>query len=101
MPIPLAHEDLGSGAPWLFLHGFPLTRRMWEPQRPLAGHARLVLPDLRGFGASPARSPATMDAMAEDVLALADALGLERFGLAGFSMGGYVALALHLSLIHI
>lgn len=94
-PIALAHDDLGEGAPWVLLHGFPLTRRLWDAQRPLAARARLVLPDLRGFGASPAAAPATMDTMAEDVLALADDLGLGRFGLLGLSMGGYVALALH------
>lgn len=92
--MPLAHDELGRGEPWVFLHGFPLTRKLWAPQAPLAEAARLILPDLRGHGASPRASPATMEAMAEDVLALCDELGAQRFGLVGLSMGGYVALAL-------
>lgn len=90
----LAHDDLGRGAPWVLLHGFPLSRRMWAPQHALAEHARLVIPDLPGFGASDG-APASMDAMADAVLALADHLRLGTFGLLGLSMGGYVALALH------
>jgi pimeloyl-ACP methyl ester carboxylesterase len=94
--VPLAHEEEGSGHPLLLLHAFPLRRELWEPQRAsLAGIGRLVLPDLRGFGASPEGSgAATMEAMAADVLALADRLGMERFVLGGLSMGGYVSLAL-------
>lgn len=94
MPVELAYEELGQGAPWVFLHGFPLTRKLWDGQRALQTEARLILPDLRGHGASPVNGNCTMDAMAEDVLALCDRLGIERFGLAGLSMGGYVALAL-------
>jgi pimeloyl-ACP methyl ester carboxylesterase len=69
---------------------------MWGPQREaLAGAGRLVLPDLRGFGQSPeGEGPATMEAMADDVLTLADRLGIDRFLLGGLSMGGYVSLAL-------
>jgi pimeloyl-ACP methyl ester carboxylesterase len=93
--VPLAWEELGEGAPWMFLHGFPLTRKLWDPQRALARDAHLVLPDLRGHGGSTVAKPASMEAMATDVLALCDHLGLERFGLLGLSMGGYVALALH------
>jgi 3-oxoadipate enol-lactonase len=93
--VELAYDDLGAGTPWVFLHGFPLTRMLWEPQHVLAGEARLVLPDLRGHGGSPPNTHATMDAMARDVLALCDTLGIERFGLVGLSMGGYVAFELH------
>lgn len=95
MAMPLAHDDLGRGAPWVLLHGFPLTRELWAPQQALAARARLVLPDMRGFGATGGAGPTSMEQMARDVLALCDGLGLARFGLAGLSMGGYVALALH------
>lgn len=89
-------EDHGSGVPVLLLHGFPLSSAIWDPLRPaLAGLARLVTPDLRGFGGSD--KPATgygMAELAEDVAALTEVLGLDRFVLGGHSMGGYVALRL-------
>ena len=89
-------EDHGSGAPLLLLHGFPLSSAIWDPLRPaLTEVTRLVTPDLRGFGESD--KPADgygMTELAEDVTALAHALGLERFILGGHSMGGYVALRL-------
>ena len=57
----------------------------------------MVAPDLPGFGATPPVSdglaPTTMDDFAVEIIALADALGFERFAIAGLSMGGYVALA--------
>jgi pimeloyl-ACP methyl ester carboxylesterase len=81
------------------VHGFPLDHRMWRGQIDgLAGAARVVAPDLPGFGETPPASdgltPTTMDAYADTVLALADALGFARFVLAGLSMGGYAALSL-------
>lgn len=72
---------------------------MWRGQLDgLAGAARVVALDLPGFGETPARSDGltatTMDELADEVLALAGALGFGRFVLGGLSMGGYVALAL-------
>jgi pimeloyl-ACP methyl ester carboxylesterase len=89
-------EDHGSGIPLLLLHGFPLSSAAWDPLRPtLAEVARLVTPDLRGFGGSDKPVGGYgMSELAEDAAALAEALGLERFILGGHSMGGYVALRL-------
>jgi pimeloyl-ACP methyl ester carboxylesterase len=96
----IAYEGRGhAGPPFLLIHGFPLDRSMWRGQIDgLAPNARVVALDLPGFGAS---APAvdgsrafTMDAMAEHVISVADALGFDRFILGGLSMGGYVALAL-------
>jgi len=87
-------EDHGEGVPLVLLHGFPLSGEIWVPLRPaLEEVARVVTPDLRGFGRSdkPAGSYA-MEVLAEDVAALADVLALDRFVLGGHSMGGYVAL---------
>ncbi|HEV8359456.1 MAG TPA: alpha/beta fold hydrolase [Candidatus Thermoplasmatota archaeon] len=92
--VPLAHETIGSGFPWVFLHGFPLARRLWSPQR-IAGHGQRVFVDLRGFGDSPTAPTATTDEMARDVLAAMSALGHETFGVVGHSLGGYVAFGLH------
>jgi 3-oxoadipate enol-lactonase len=89
----LAHADVGRGLPVVLLHAFPLNRSMWEPQiAALLAECRCLVPDLRGFGASPKSGPYSMDVYADDVIALLDALQIERAVVAGLSMGGYVAL---------
>jgi len=92
---PLAFEQHGEGLPFILLHGFPLHGGIWDPIRPaLVQVCRLITPDLRGFGESPAGDGGCVMAdLAADVLALADSLGIERFVIGGHSMGGYVALA--------
>ncbi len=87
------YTDAGEGLPVLFLHGFPLSSEIWSPIRePLARRVRFLAPDLRGFGRSDKpEGPYTMESFAEDILGLADALGVERFVLGGHSMGGYIA----------
>jgi len=69
---------------------------MWSPIRTAVEQvARLITPDLRGFGGSDKpQGDYGMETLAGDVLRLADRLGVERFVLGGHSMGGYVALRL-------
>lgn len=56
---------------------------------------RVIVPDLRGFGSSPIpEDEPSLDLMADDVAALLDRLGIDRAGLAGLSMGGYVTMAM-------
>ena len=89
----LAYADQGSGPAIILLHGYPLCRTMWQPQvKALSGVGfRVVAPDLRGFGRSALPpGPVTMDAYADDVIALMDELGLGRAVVVGMSMGGYV-----------
>lgn len=91
-----AYDDRGQGVPLLLLHGFPFTSESFWPQleAPPRGF-RLIAPDHRGFGASAlADGPSTMEAMAQDALALLDALKVKTAVVGGVSMGGYVALAL-------
>ena len=87
----------GAGIPLVLVHGFPLDRTIWSAQvRGLAGSARVVAPDLRGFGGSAATRDAaatTMDDYAADLAELLDALDIETAVVGGVSMGGYVALA--------
>jgi pimeloyl-ACP methyl ester carboxylesterase len=80
----------------VLLHAFPLTGEMFEPQwTALGDRARFIVPDLRGFGGSSAGTgPSEMGAMADDVLALLDHLGIDAAVVGGVSMGGYVSLAL-------
>ncbi len=90
------YEDRGDGVPLLLFHGFPFTSQSFWPQldSPPQG-VRLLVPDHRGFGQSaPAPGVSTMEAMAEDGLALLDALGIQSALVGGVSMGGYVAIAL-------
>jgi len=75
--------------PILWIHGFPLSSAIFEPQKRIEGY-RHITPDLRGFGSAPAPDGETsMATYARDVLATVDA---DRFVLAGFSMGGYIAM---------
>jgi len=93
--VELAYTEAGQGRPLVLLHAFPLSQAMWSAQREaLSAHCRVVTPDLRGFGDSPLGSDdPSLDASADDVAALLDALGLDRVTLGGLSMGGYVAMA--------
>lgn len=86
----------GDGPPLLLLHGFGASGRIWRGVMGTLGDARACYaPDLPGFGASPARStPPTLTALADEALAFADALGLERFDLIGHSLGAAVAATL-------
>jgi pimeloyl-ACP methyl ester carboxylesterase len=88
----------GSGSPIVLLHGFPQTHLMWRhvAAELAAGHT-VICPDLRGYGASD--KPVETDGavyskrtMAADVVALAKALGHERFALAGHDRGALVAI---------
>ena len=66
----------GAGPPLLLLHGYPQTRAMWHSVAPaLAAAHTVVVPDLRGYGASRRRRrrrprPASFRAMAADVVGL-------------------------------
>ncbi|MGC5345060.1 alpha/beta fold hydrolase [Streptomyces sp. DT24] len=87
----------GSGSPIVLLHGFPQTHLMWRHvATDLAADHTVICPDLRGYGASdkPADPDGTVYSkrtMAADVVALARALGHERFALAGHDRGALVA----------
>jgi 3-oxoadipate enol-lactonase len=92
--IALSYDDIGSGPPIVFVHAFPLDRSMWAPQvGALVPQGRCIAPDLRGFGASTAAPPYSMDQYADDVAALLDTLGVGPAIVAGLSMGGYIAFA--------
>ncbi|HUR83941.1 MAG TPA: alpha/beta fold hydrolase [Solirubrobacteraceae bacterium] len=82
--------------PLLLLHGFTQTGRGWdEVTRHLAGERyRPLAPDLRGHGAAAGRRPIDFESCVADVAGLAAG----RFALAGYSMGG--RLALHVALAH-
>lgn len=88
--------DGAEGAPAIiFLHGFPESHRTWRHQfAALADRHRVIAPDQRGFARS--SKPADVADYAAnhviaDLLALADALGIDRFTLVGHDWGGAIA----------
>jgi pimeloyl-ACP methyl ester carboxylesterase len=84
-----------SGERIIFLHGFPESHRTWRQVAPaLAADYFVIAPDQRGFGASDkpeGDEQYRTDRIVEDLIALADALDLDRFTLVGHDWGGAVA----------
>ena len=96
--LTMAYEANGSGRPLLWLHGFPLSRRIWQPQlEGLLDAAWMVAPDLRGHGETDASEGVySMEQIADDAAALLEALGITQpVVVGGLSMGGYAALAFY------
>ena len=85
----------GSGDAIVLLHGFPLTREIWNSQWPeLAKTHRVVRPDLRGMGRSNyTDGPYLMETLAGDLAAILDGMSIDRATIVGHSLGGFVALA--------
>lgn len=88
-------DDGGNGSlPVVFLHSLPGNTQHWSSQlRHVRKTRRAIALDLRGHGQSPPpeNGDYRIDAMAQDVQAVVDRLGFERFILVGHSMGGSVA----------
>jgi len=97
----------GNGPPLLLLHGYPQTHVCWHKISPeLARHFTLVLPDLRGYGASRGTGDGNESdvphiayskrAMAADFVALMRVLGHDRFAVASHDRGARVGYRLAL-----
>ena len=93
--VAIAGAD--EAPPVILLHGFPESHRTWRGVAELlADRFRLIMPDLRGFGASDQPQDVAAyatDALVADLFALADALGIDRFALVGHDWGGAIAWA--------
>lgn len=91
--IDMGFIEHGSGPPLLLLHGFARDHTVWDSQvESLSRNYRLIIPDTRGMGETkhPDLGAAiTIEQLAEDGIALLDALDIPFAGVAGFSMGGY------------
>ena len=95
-PSGVSYLEGGKGQPVLLLHAFPLSSAMWRGQiQALRGDHRLIAPDVRGFGSTPAfTGPPSVDQMADDAAGLLDELKVAGpVVVGGLSMGGYIALA--------
>jgi pimeloyl-ACP methyl ester carboxylesterase len=88
--------EAGQGKPIVMLHGWPQHWYVWRRVIPLlAPHARILCPDLRGFGWTDAPNGGyDRETMAQDVLALLDELGLESVDLVGHDWGGWIGFLL-------
>jgi pimeloyl-ACP methyl ester carboxylesterase len=93
--VRLAYRELGEGRPLILIHGYLSTGTAMADSgfaRRLAGRGhRVIIPDLRGHGASARPHDAAAyppDALADDGLALIEHLGLTGYDLGGYSLGG-------------
>jgi pimeloyl-ACP methyl ester carboxylesterase len=98
--LEIAYEQSGpaDGQPVILLHGFPDDPRTWDGVAPslAATGCRVLVPWLRGYGATRFLDPATprsgqQAALGADLLAFMDALGIGRALLAGYDWGGRAA----------
>lgn len=99
-PATLAVARVGAGAPVLLIAGLGGRGAFWNAQvSAFAEHFDVILHDHRGTGGSTrAPGPYSIAGMAADVLALMDALGLERAHMVGHSTGG--AMVQHIAVHH-
>jgi 3-oxoadipate enol-lactonase len=87
------HYTVEGEGPWLVMsHSLACNGHMWDPQLPLLARRFKVLRfDTRGHGQSDAPAGAyTLEALADDVRGLLDALGIRAAHWAGLSMGGMI-----------
>ncbi|MEO8754405.1 MAG: alpha/beta hydrolase [Casimicrobiaceae bacterium] len=98
--LDVAYEDSGASSnnTAFLLHGFPYDIHTYDEVTPIltAAGCRVVVPYLRGFGPTRFLAPSTMRSgqqavLAHDLLALMDALGVQRAVLAGYDWGGRAA----------
>lgn len=92
--VQTALRELGEGPPLVLLHGVPTSSLLFRDAMPLlARRYRVIAPDLPGYGESEALPEDHSVASHTDwLLALLDALGLERVALAGQDLGGLLGI---------
>ncbi|HST49383.1 alpha/beta fold hydrolase [Jatrophihabitans sp.] len=92
--LGVAQWGAADGVPVFFLHGTPGSRLARPDEAALAAAGlRVVTYDRPGYGASDRRPGRRVVDCAQDVAAIADALGIDRFAVSGWSGGGPHALA--------
>ena len=90
-PIKICYNDYGIGKPIILIHGWPLSKEMWEYQINdlVNGGYRVITYDRRGFGkSSQPWDGYDYDTLTDDLKAIIYQLKLEDVTLIGFSMGG-------------
>lgn len=93
----LAFEEYGTpdGDPCILMHGFSDSRLVRNPDDDLTAElgVRIIAPDQPGVGHSSRLHGRTLRQFSDDIAQLADALGLDTFGVAGHSAGSAYAMA--------
>lgn len=82
-----------SAIPLVLLHGYPFEHSMWNKVKDSLS-VDVVAPDLLDFGPDQPSVEPSLDAIADGVVATLDKKDIRRAIIAGFSMGGYVALSI-------
>jgi pimeloyl-ACP methyl ester carboxylesterase len=97
--VQISYSARGDGPPLLLITGTSASYGMWGELVPaLAGSHRVIAYDARGLGGSErGNAPISISQLADDALALMDALGIERADLLGWSLGSATAQELTLS----
>lgn len=91
---PVFYREYGTGKAVVLLHGFGETGDVWEQAaQVLAGHFRVIVPDLPGSGRSSLAADMSMEGMAATLAELLNQAAISDVVLIGHSMGGYIALA--------
>ena len=92
MGEPLAHDDVGTGDPIVFLHGITANRHHWDPVvERLEGSHRCINVDLLGHGDSPDGPGVDLFTQVGALLELVGALDLRAPVVVGHSYGGFIA----------
>jgi len=90
--MELFFREFGNGYPLVILHGLYGSSDNWTGiARELSDTFRVIVPDMRNHGQSPHHPEHSYDEMSNDLLELTHKLGVDRFILAGHSMGGKAA----------
>jgi 3-oxoadipate enol-lactonase len=95
--VTVGYTDQGNGTPLIFIHAFPLSKTMWQPQvDALKDTYRVITIDLGGHGESDiVLLNDTLDGYAKDVIRLLDHLGIAQAVFVGLSMGGYTLFSIY------
>lgn len=89
--MQIQFDETGSGVPLILVHGLGATGNLWGGVVPsLSRQFRVLCPDLRGSGRSPAEGEISTMALADDLLQMIDRLGIERAHWVGHSYGSVV-----------
>lgn len=92
--IDVAWFEAGRGKPLLLIHGLADDHRAWRRTLPdLMLRHRVLMYDLRGHGQSALGNPfGSLRQFGADLISLMDATGVEHASIAGFSLGGTIAM---------